>query len=81
MDPLTAALLLVGEIAKNWGATLAAATPEQRQQIVQMQLDDMKAWREFMKPLVAIFTHKQPEGEKHVHAVVDEGTGADQAAR
>lgn len=49
MDPLSAALALVTAIVNAHAEMLKGMTPEQRVQYAQMILDDMKAWRDFLK--------------------------------
>lgn len=49
MDPVTAAINLGTAIVNNHTEFLKGMTPEQKQQYSQMMIDDMKAWREFIK--------------------------------
>lgn len=51
MDPLTAALQLANTIAEIVKLAIESQPPEVRAELARMQLDDLKAWRDFIQRL------------------------------
>ena len=48
MDPVTEALQVANAIAQIWLALVQAATPEQKQAMLQPWIDNQKWWSDFL---------------------------------
>lgn len=51
MDPITAALQVANTVAMIWLTLVQAATPEQKQAMLQPWIDNQKFWTDFLNKL------------------------------